>query len=137
MLKIEEAINKSIKPSFYKIKNLRLLISSMFITLTEDGKVEAIMFSDTPEGLFKAKEKIEKDLKDRINELNLDKSLFADKYILAVIIIGSSERVSSATTEMPENWAQLFTGIDIQKLNGKSLKYCIPIGIQYLGAVTD
>lgn len=134
---IKDAINKSIKLSFHKNRDLRLVLSSMYITFTEDGEVGEVIISENVDSLLKSKGKIVADLTKKINELNLDKSSFSNKYIMVLLIIGSSERVAIAKTEMPENWEEVFLGIDTLKLNGKNLKYCIPIGIEYLGTITN
>lgn len=133
---IKEAIDKSIRLSFHKNKNLRLVAASMFITFAEDASIENIFFSETPEGLFRTKETID-NLERAIKKLKLDRKSFSNKYVIAILVIGSSQRLPEATTEIPENWQQLFKGIDIQSLAGKDLKYCVPVAVEYLGSITD
>jgi hypothetical protein len=135
--RIKEIATKSIKLTFREHKDLRLVISSVFITFDKDSKIEDVLFSETINGLLKSKEKTTDDLKTEINELKLDKKSFSNSYIIAIVIVGYSERVSSANTEMPENWDKLFASIDIKKLRKKNLKYCFSIGYEYLGSITD
>ena len=133
---IKEAIDKSIRLTFHKNRELRLVVASMFITFSDDAAIENIFFSEAPEGLIRSRE-TSKELIKKINQLNLDRDLFSNKYIIAILIVASSKRVPQAETEIPENWNLLFKGIETQILSGKDLKFCIPIEIQYLGSITD
>lgn len=131
---IKDVLQSSVKLSLGKHQNLRSVVSSMFITFSAEGKIEKIFFSDSPPGLVN-KEKTLDSLKKKFNDLKIDAMAFSNTYIIVIIVVGHKDRIPTATTEMVENWPDLFSGIDFKKLSEKKIKYCLPLGIQYLGSI--
>lgn len=125
---IDKSINRNVRPS--KLKDITLATSSMFIVLSQDATVEDIFISESVEGIFDSREKIKIQLKELINELYLDKDVFSNSYFIVMMKIGSFNKENVQMSKIPENWEDLFKGIETSKLNNKSLKYCFTVSME-------
>lgn len=124
---IEKSISKG--HDHKECNDFKSAVFSVIIKFSTESKVESILFSDSPNCFCQSKERIESLLKNNINDLEIEKSLLSDQYILAVIYILPNKTVEHSLLKIPDNWDLIFKGIPFENLKGKSLKYSIPIGI--------
>jgi len=132
---ILKSITKSIERSISKghdhkiCKDFNSAVFSIIVTFSPESKVENIIFSDSPNCFSQSKENIEKQLKNNLDGLKIDKSLLNDQFILAIVYVLPNKRTKHSLPKIPANWELLFNGIDFEALEGKKIKYSIPIGI--------
>lgn len=110
-------------------KEFESAIFSIFITLSQEAKVEDIIFSDSPNCFLHTKENIERYLINNIDSLKLEGEYYGNKYILAVIYILPGIRDKTISNNIPDSWEFLFSGIEVERLKGKSMLYSIPVAM--------
>jgi hypothetical protein len=118
-------------------KEFESAIFSIFITFSQEAKVEDIIFSDSPNCFLHAKENIERYLINNIDSLKLEGEHYANKFILAVIYILPAKRDKTTLNNIPDSWEFLFSGIEVERLKGKNMLYSIPVAMYILPSIRN
>jgi hypothetical protein len=108
------------------------IVFSMAVTFSEDAKVEDVFISESAGCFLEFKDKIRNLIGSNLNSLQLDKEKYANAYFISVTYVMPNQREEFQLNVIPENWSQLFEGIDFMRLNQKKFLFNVPVGIYIL-----
>lgn len=134
---LKRAIENSISRGFDEsvCQDFNHALFSIIISFDKHSKVSEVTISNGDDCLNKSRENLLSLIELNVSRLTNQNNIYSNKVIVAVVLAVAENKSDRIDPTILQKWEQLFSGFNASTVNGKSIKFLLPISMQLIPKV--